>query len=37
MHSFEFPVAWVATSRLDHCLLARGGYGPVSAKERRYS
>ena len=22
MHSFEFSEAWVATSRLDHCLLA---------------
>ena len=26
MHSFEFLEAWVATSRLDHRLLARYGY-----------
>ena len=26
MHSFEFPEAWAATSRLDHPLSARHGY-----------
>ena len=34
-HSFEFPEAWVATLRLDHCLLASRGWWLVTVKEKK--
>ena len=33
--SFEFPEAWVATSRLDNCLLACCGWWLVTVKKRK--
>ena len=34
-HSFKFPEAWVATSRLDHRLLAWRGWWLVTVKEKK--
>ena len=34
-HSFEFPEAWVATSPLDHCLLAWCSWWLVTVKEKK--